>query len=251
MLIGTPSWANGGRSSEWAPDNPRDFADFAVAASRHYPGVHRWMIWGEPNRRGNFRPLPAGKPTGPRRYARLLDAAYEELKRVSRRNVVIGGMTYTSGDIPPRVWLRELRLPNGRPPRLDWWGHNPFSARFPDLRRSPYRPGLLDFSDLDTLHHLLALSYGRRHTPRLWLSEFTIQSDHGSGAFNWYVTRATQASWLTAAYRIAHSHRWIAGLGWSYLLDQAENASRTAAHWGLLTADGKRKPAYDAYRRAP
>jgi hypothetical protein len=147
--------------------------------------------------------------------------------------------------------VRWLRLPNGRPPRLDWWGHNPFSTRFPNLGRSPYRQGLLDFSDLDTLHHRLRIAYKGHRTPRLWLSEFTIQSDHGSGAFNWFVSRRDQARWVTAAYRIAHREPWIAGLGWLFLTDEPENDSRTNAHWGLLTAAGKRKPAYYAYRRAP
>src|SRR4051812_1891395 len=99
MLINTPSWANGGRSHAWAPTRATDFADFAAAASRRYPSVRRWMIWGEPVRHAQFQPLPGGKPTGPRIYAKMLDAAYGALKRVSRRNVVVGGMTYTSGDI--------------------------------------------------------------------------------------------------------------------------------------------------------
>jgi hypothetical protein len=250
MLMDTPPWANGGKDARWAPDDAKDFADFAVAAARRYRHVHRWMIWGEPNRQGNFQPLPKGKPTGPRRYARLLDAAYGALKGVSKRNVVIGGMTFTSGDVPPRSWLRWSRLPSGKPPRLDWWGHNPFSTRFPDLSRRPYRPGLLDFCDLDTLHALLRRTYSGRPTPKLWLSEFTIQSDHGSGAFDWYVSRRGQARWVTAAFAIAHREPWIAGLGWLQLVDEPENTGRTNAHWGLLTEDGKRKPAYDAYRRA-
>ena len=36
--------------SRWAPSNPADFADFLTAASRRYPGVHHWMIWGEPTK---------------------------------------------------------------------------------------------------------------------------------------------------------------------------------------------------------
>src|SRR3954451_3581224 len=50
MLIETPAWANGARSHAWAPTRAKDFADFAAAASRHYPSVRRWMIWGEPVR---------------------------------------------------------------------------------------------------------------------------------------------------------------------------------------------------------
>src|SRR5829696_569095 len=34
-----PAWANGGRPPIWAPRNPRLFADFLFAASRHLPSV--------------------------------------------------------------------------------------------------------------------------------------------------------------------------------------------------------------------
>ena len=46
QIIGSPRWANGGRPPRWAPRRPSDFADFAIAASRRYPSVHLWMIWG-------------------------------------------------------------------------------------------------------------------------------------------------------------------------------------------------------------
>ncbi len=52
-----PAWANGGHSGTgWAPKDPRDYAQFIEAAAREYPTVHMWMIWGEPNRKGDFRP---------------------------------------------------------------------------------------------------------------------------------------------------------------------------------------------------
>ena len=136
MVASSPAWANGGRSSEWAPRN-RAFADFLTAAARRYPGVRHWMIWGEPNRKDAFRPLPANRRRGPRRYATLLRAGYRALKAVSPRNVVIGGMSFTYGEVRPREWARWMRLPNGKPAPLDWYGHNPFSVRFPILRYGP------------------------------------------------------------------------------------------------------------------
>jgi hypothetical protein len=45
-----------------------------------------------------------------------MDAAYGALKQVSRRNLVIGGSTYTTGDIDTQQWIQNLRLPDGRPP---------------------------------------------------------------------------------------------------------------------------------------
>jgi len=99
MIIGSPPWANGGKSREWAP-GPKAYAQFTEAAARRYPAVRQLMVLGEPSRSMNFRPIvpqTIGRPltpeqaAAPRRYARMLDAAYVALKRVRRSNVVIGG----------------------------------------------------------------------------------------------------------------------------------------------------------------
>lgn len=255
LVKGTPSWANSGQDDRYAPDNPRDFRDFLYAASKRYPAVRRWMIWGEPSRRENFQPLHVNDPTAPREYAKLLDAGYLGLKRANRKNVVIGGMTFTAGDIVPRDWVKWMRLPNGKPPRLDLYGHNPFSTRIPDLRQKPYADGNYDYSDMDTLHRRVCAAYRkayhrfRKRCPGIWVSEFTIQADHGSNDFNYYVSSDTQADWITAAFREANRTRYITNVGWLGLLDEpAAPYNRTT---GLLTYDLRKKPAYYAFRRAP
>ena len=171
------------RGPTWVPKKGA-YADFLTAASRRYGSVDHWMIWGETNRSAVFRPLPPHGRYGPRRYARLLAAAYRALKRQSRRNVVIGGMTFSFGEVFPGDFVRFAKLRNGKPPPLDWWGHNPFTVRFPDLSKPERVAGTRDFSDLDLLHRDLRRAYlgeyrrFRRRAPRLWLSEFTIPSDH-------------------------------------------------------------------------
>lgn len=246
LVSGSPGWANGGRSSIWAPD-PSDFAAFLTAASRRYPSIRRWMIWGEPNRGDRFQPNERNGSAGPVAYARILDAAYGALKAVSRRNTVIGGMTWTGGDVRPPVFLDKMRLPNGRRPRLDWFGHNPFPYRFPNLREIPAKGGWRDISDLDTFSKELRNAYGRK--VKLWLSEFTVQSDHESREFKLTVNRRDQARWLAAAYRLVDGLPSVAGLGWLSLLDEPQSSG--SLNWGLLTADGASKPALRAYRDAP
>jgi hypothetical protein len=250
MIKGTPRWANGGRSRAHAPKHVGDYADFAAAAARRYRSVRYWMVWGEPTRRGSFEPMSPGSRRGPRIYAEMLDRTYGALKSVRRSNVVIGGMTWTLGIQPPPTFLARMRLPNGRPPRLDWFGHNPFSVRFPDLHKDPYYKGLRDISDSDTLAREVRHVYKRIHRrPKLWLSEFTVQSDHANRAFSFFVSRAAQARWITAAYRLAHRDKAIAGLGWYSLIDDPDPLSGLTG--GLLDAAGDPKPAFAAYRRAP
>jgi len=246
LVTHSPAWANGGRGHLWAPD-PTEFAQFLTAASRRYPTVHHWMIWGEPNRADRFLPNRPNSPVGPRRYAPLLDAAYGALKAVSPDNIVIGGDTFTGGEVKPQQFIQWMKLPSGQPPRLDWYGHNPYPFRFPDIRKRPIAGGWRDLSDLDTLAAEVDRAYrSRGERPRLWLSEFTVQSDHTSSVFQAFVSQASQARWLTAGYEAAAEVPQVEGLGWFSLLDQA--GGRLAAHWGLMTSDGRtRKPAFGAY----
>jgi hypothetical protein len=251
LIQRAPSWANGGRPPIWAPHNPRTFADFAYAASRRLPSVHMWMIWGEPARAENFRPMRAGSPAGPRLYARLLDAAYGSLKAASRNNVVIGGMTLNGGTVRPTLFLRWMRLPNGRPPRMDLFGHNPFDGRFPSLADDPIGR-FRGFNDIDTFYREIRACYrqGHRKVPRLWLSEWTVISDKPSRIFlHFFVTAPEQARWLGAAFAIARQTPYVAGMGWFTLLD--EPPAPGSANWGLLRADGTAKPSFAAFMHVP
>ena len=249
LVQGTPGWANGGRASDWAPTRASDYANFLTAAARRYPSVHLWMIWGEPNRAGNFNPMPPNSKVGPRRYALVLNAGYHALKNVSKANIVIGGDTWSFGTVEPADFVKWMRLPNGKPPPLDYYGHNPFSRRFPNLSEPPYYPGGRDINDIDTLDAQLDQVY---HRPvQLWLSEFTVSSNHGNRAFSFSVSPAEQAKWLTAAFRLADSVNYVAGMGWFDLVDQPPLPDNQALTTGLLTYRLQPKPAFDAYQRAP
>jgi len=242
-----PGWANGHRSSAWAPTDPSDYANFLIAASHKYPLVHHWMIWGEPNRAGNFEPMPASSPVGPRRYALLLNAAYYALKSVSVDNIVIGGDTWSFGPVEPADFVRWMRLPDGQPPALDYYGHNPFSIRFPELGQSPYFPGGRDIDDLATLESQLRGIYHRQ--VKLWLSEFTVSSGHPTRAFSFAVSPKEQAKWIMAAFSLVNDYDFVAGLGWFDLLDQAPPGPRTLTN-GLMSWNALPKPAFYAYEHA-
>jgi hypothetical protein len=258
MVTTAPAWANGGHASRFAPKDPADYADFVTAAAKRYPGVHLWMIWGEPTKASNFqplandhlRPLRGNGLAGPKLYARILDDSYAALKRVSRTNLVIGGNTFTVGTVTPLRWIQALKLPNGRPPRMDLFGHNPFSVRRPDLSDGPLGSGYADFSDLDTLAQWVDRYLGKpRHTrPRLFLSEFSLPTDHANWEFNFHVTRAVQSSWLTSALKIARRWQRIYTLGYLGLYDDAVRPGGDQVERGLLTRAGMPKPGYAAFK---
>jgi len=259
MLINAPSWANSGRTPEYAPDRPSDFAAFARAAARRYPSVRHWMIWGEPSRSARFKPfveqpqntkITAAQKRAPQRYSRLLDAAYGQLKAQRRSNIVIGGNTYVTGEVRPYAWMRAMKLPDGRPPRMDRYGHNPFSFCQPSLSKPPSDDDLVDFSDLGRFDKAIQRSLGRprKKTIKLFVSEFTIPTAVDS-QFNFHVTQGTQAKWITSAFKVAREVRNIVGLGWVYLYDEPPDPDRPVVNGGLITHDGTKKPGYRAFKR--
>jgi hypothetical protein len=252
QLWRAPRWASGHRETRWAPRHASDFAAFATAAARRYPSVHLWMIWGEPNRRGDFKPLAAAKPgtrltarqaRGPHIYAGLLAAAYHALKRVNPRNLVIGGMTFTGGTIDTEQWIENLKLPDGRTPPLDMYGHNPFGYRRPDLSDPPSPDGEVDLSDLGRLSALVdrVLGHGRR-VP-LFLSEYTIPT-HRNAEFPYWVDPQLQASWLSSAFAVVHALPQVYALGWIHLFD------KPPIFGGLEYAGGRPKPAFSVFAAA-
>ena len=110
-LVGTPAWANGGRSPNFAPPHPRDFRRFATAAARRYPWVRYWLIWNEPNKRLWLRPTKAAI------YVQhLLNPGYEAIHAVLPHARVGGGVTGPKGAAGRRL-TRRLGSRHGRRPR--------------------------------------------------------------------------------------------------------------------------------------
>jgi hypothetical protein len=254
QIIGTPSWASG--SSEWnaGPAQPAEFGQFAAAISRRYPSVRHWMIWGEANSKRAFDPVVGARATrktklkkkqrrAPRLYAQMLDAAYEGLKSVNSANLVIGGNTFQGAGHPvirPYQWLRYLRLPDGSRPRMDMWGHNPYTYRKPDLRDKQSPRGRVDFSDLRRLAKRLDRAFGRPRL-KLFLSEWGIPTERGD-ALQFHVKPKTSRKWVRAAFRIVRRWKRIYTLGWSVPVDTED------APQGLLKRNWERKPAYAAFK---
>jgi hypothetical protein len=259
LVMITPDWANGGKSYNWVPTHISDYTDFLTAAARRYPSVKLWMVWGEPSRQPNFMPLTperkgshtltAKQAAAPRYYARMLDASYGALKAVRRSNIVIGGNTFTSGDITPYNWVKYMRLPNGRRPRLDVYGHNPFAGRRPGVGLAQDHQ-VVDISDLPRFTKYLdkTLHDAHGHKLKLFFSEFFWPTDHANGEFAFHLTKKLQASWLRSAFKVVH--HWssrIYTFGWFSLYDDPPGPM--SVNRGLITYAGKHKPAYAVFRR--
>ncbi len=247
-----PAWANGGHAGMgWAPRDPRTYAQFIQAAAREYPSVHLWMVWNEPNRKGDFRPetparytqtrLSAAQKRAPHLYAQMLNDAYGALKRLSRRNVVIGGDTYTAGLLDPQQWLASMVLPGGRRPRMDMYAQDPFSYTVPLFGAAPSPYGEVQFSDLPRLEDWTKTYFG--HALPLFLSQFCVPTAPNQ-MFSFYVSPPSVAArWVKDALVTARKAGYIYALGWASVRDQLPLDA-----CGLIQQDGRRKPDFYAFK---
>ena len=136
-----------------------------------------------------------------------------------------------------------MRLPDGQPPRMDLYGHNPFCWRPPDLSNPPSPDGEVDFSDLARLEQLVNSSLAAPGQQlKLFLSEWEIPTAPGDVELNFSVSPAEQAQWITDAWQIVRSSSFIYALGWIHIYDDSQSNS------GLFYSPGNPKPGYFAFR---
>ena len=237
QLLGTPSWANGGRGPNYAPTSATTFGDFAVAAARRYSWVKRWLVWNEPNQVRWLR------PTSPLVYTiRLLNPAYRAIHATIAGAEVGGGATAprgATGGVSPITWLLGMHKAHAR---LDAYAHNPYPLD-PKVE-SPLSGGCghcetLTMATIGRLVRLVEADFGRAS---IWLTEYGYQTNPPDRVLG--VAPAVQARYIGEgdfqAYRTPRVEMLI-----QYLYADEPEVSRFQS--GLVRVDGTRKPAYAAF----
>ena len=268
-IYGTPGWANGFKGLNRAPRNFADLQRFAYAAARRYSGAYRgpdgrilpavkmWLAWNEPNNPILLFPQYVRRSgrwvaQAPRDYARICNAIYTGIHSTSVRNERVAcGVTAPKGNnapgsarpsISPLVFLRAAKAAGMR--RFDVYAHHPYYLQKHESPTTRARDGnAITLANIDRLISEVRRLYGRK---QLWLTEYGYQTnppDRGVG-----VSYATQARWLTQAFSIARRHPRIDMMVWFLLKD---DTSANGWQSGLLTPTGRRKPAFNAFRRFP
>jgi len=226
-LLGTPRWANGGRSPNWVPTSKWSFAGFARRSAERYPFVKHWLIWNEPNQRRWLR------PTSARVYAQtLLTPAYTAIHRATPGAKVGGGVTAprgSTGGISPVAFIRGLDAAHAR---LDAYAHNPYPLRPLETPRSGGcgHCETITMATIDRLVREVGKAFGRK---RIWLTEYGYQTDGFLG-----VSPALQARYLADAAHRAYATPYV-----DILIHYLYQDEPDAARWqsGLVTAGGSAK----------
>jgi hypothetical protein len=230
-IVGSPGWANGGRTPNFAP-GAQSFAGFAKAAATRYRWVTQWLLWNEPNQARWLR------PTSPTVYVRqILNPGYAAIHAVIPRARVAGGVTAprgSTGGVSPVLWIRGMRRAGAR---LDVYAHHPYPST---SRETPFSGGCsyCQTITMATLERLLK-EVGRAFGPkRIWLTEYAYQT----GAYG--VTQQRQAELIgqsgLRAYKAPRVDMLI-----HYLLKDEPQASRFQS--GLFNTSGRPKLAALAF----
>ena len=168
-LVGSPRWANGGRTPNFAP-GAASFAGFARTAAMRYRWVNEWIVWNEPNQARWLR------PTTPAVYVRqILNPAYAAIHAVNPRARVGGGVTApraSAGGVSPVAWIRGMRSAGAH---LDAYAHHPYPS---SSRETPFTGGCGHCTTITmaTLERLIS-EVGRAFGPkRIWLTEYGYQT---------------------------------------------------------------------------
>jgi hypothetical protein len=274
-ITGTPRWANGGRSSNRPPKNFNDLYKFAYAAAARYsgtytgqdgrtlPAVRLWAAWNEPNNPVFLRPQfvkRGGKWViqSARDYARICNAIYRGVHATMYRGEKVAcGVTAPRGNNNPRsarpsvspvAFLTAAKKTGMR--TFDAYAHNPYygvPSETPTTRPPALRPGTaptaITLANINVLIAAVGRLYGPRH---LWITEYGYQTKPPDFVFG--VSWARQARYLTQAFAIARRNPRIDMMNWFLLRDQPDLSGWQS---GLITVNGRRKPAYAAFARLP
>jgi hypothetical protein len=237
-LVSTPGWANGNKGTNWVPATGGSFAAFAAATARHYPYVHRFLIWNEPNQRRWLR------PTLPSLYVqRLLNPAYTAIHNVRKHALVAGGVTApraATGGVSPAVWIKGMA---GYHAKLDAYAHNPYPLA---PTETPLAGGCdhcttLTMATLPRLITDVDNAFGKK--TRIWLTEYGYQTNPPDKLLG--VSPIKQALYMSEASMRAYLAPRVDMLI-SYLVKDEPEIDRWQS--GMLTVHGAQKPYYQAFQ---
>jgi hypothetical protein len=237
-IWGTPRWASGGRTPNYAPRSKWALASFArAAATRYRTQANHWVIWNEPNQRRWLR------PTSPRTYTALLNVAYTAIKRGNPRALVAGGVTAprgNTGGVNPVDWIRGMRRYRAK---LDAYAHHPYPTR--PRTETPWSGGCawcktITMADLDRLIREVRAAFPRK---RIWLTEYGYQT---SPPERWLgVPLARQALFAGAASLRAYQAPLVDMLIHFMVQDDGRSSGWQS---GLRRLNGTPKPSYNAFK---
>jgi hypothetical protein len=271
-IYGTPRWA--GPAKNRLPRRITDLRLFAFAAATRYsgtynvevdeneperrlPAVRHWLAWNEPNNPVFLKPQwkkvgGTWRPQSAFDYTKICSAIWAGVHSTGLANEKVAcGVTGPRGNDAPAssrpstsplvfmTWLRRAGLK-----RFDAYAHHPYyGSKTEKPTTMPTSKKSVTLANIGLLINQLNRLYGR--SKRLWVTEYGYQTRPPDRLFG--VSYATQAKYVHQAIATAKKTRRIDMFVWFLIRDE-----RRLAGWqsGVVTVNGKRKPAYRAFQTA-
>jgi hypothetical protein len=256
-IFGTPRWANGGKSYQYAPRDFGDLRAFAEAAGKRYPQVRLWLAWNEPNAPNFLKPQSVKRDgrwvfTSPGIYANICNAIVQGLNAARSANKVACGVLNPNGElvanggkresVAPVTFLNLMKAAGARPEAIAAHLY-PYSPRIAPGQRVKSRQNV-PLGNVGTLIQAINRNYGKGM--RLWVTEYGYQTNPPDARAG--VSWKTQATYLTQAFDIMRKNPRIDIGLWFMLLDDSRLEGWQS---GVMTNSAKRKPSYAAFKALP
>ncbi|MDQ2984953.1 MAG: glycosyl hydrolase [Actinomycetota bacterium] len=271
-IVTTPRWNGGGNRGNLAPKNYKLLKGFARAAAARYSGtfkpkgstkalgsVRLWLAWNEPNNpiflypqyrkiRGRFVAV------SPTTYAKICTSIYAGVHatKIAQEQVACGATGPRGNNAPrtprpsvdPLSFVRALKKAGVK--RLDAYAHHPYGVGrtlTPFSKPKRYDKNTVMLGNINDLIKQVTRQWGKKP---IWITEYGWQTNPPDRYFG--VTWRRQARFLSQSFAIARKNPRISLMIWFLIRDE-----RRLAGWqsGFYTANGRKKPAYDAFRRLP
>ena len=271
-IVGTPRWAQGNKKGvNRVPAKMSSLKYFALAAAKRYsgtfkrddgttlPAVRKWLAWNEPNNPLFLFPQwqKVGKryvPIAARNYVGICTAIWSGVhaSHLAKETVACGATDPRGNNsgrnrrpsIAPLAFLTDLKHYGLRGSHFDVYAHHPYyGSRTESPTTKPKGKQTVTLANLGVLTKLLGKLYGNK---KLWITEYGYQTRPPDRAFG--VSWKNQARYLTKAYAIARKNPRVTMMLWFLLKDEQRLGGWQS---GFFTAAGKKKPAYDAFRKLP
>jgi polysaccharide biosynthesis protein PslG len=228
--------------------DPEIYAARAERIVRRYAplGVHHYEIWNEPNVVQTW-PTADDPDRATTEYMAMVRAAYPRIKAADPRSVVLVGALsrreYVGGR--PNDWVAAM-YEKGLKDNSDAISLHPYTD--PDLPGDDSKAasawlqmtGPWDDRTPSVRESMVSNGDGAK---TVWITEFSAPT---GGDLGFPVSEQRQAQILRRAVTLAQTYPWLGGFLWYGLRDSVSGAEQ----FGVLRADGSRKPSYEQFASA-
>lgn len=275
-VFDAPNWAEEGKpppnsnAGAWKP-NPKRLKQFGQAIARRYSGsflglprVKYFEAWTEPNLKQYLAPQWIHrKAQSPDRYRHMLNAFYAGVNAGQPKAKVVGGATAPYGDakggvrMRPMTFLRGVFCLNGdfKPkkcdgkPHLDILSHHPINF-FTSPNHQAFNRNDVPVANFDRIRRLMRAAARTHHVkPQgrkpLWATEILWYTDPPT---RFGVPVAKEARWLEDALYLLWKQGASTVINFEIRDLPYDPKKPQLPYSGVFFHDGKKKPAYRAFR---